>query len=113
MIVHAGVDAALAVVFHRMRCYADDRDGYAVPRLNRTYARRGLNAVHHRHRNIGENDRRPLAFEEVDRLGAVRGHLHVAAELRQHCRNDELIDRVVLRNEYFDAGERRFADDAG
>ena len=95
VVVHAGVEAALAITLHRVGGHGDD-DDVAIGRLAAADLFGGLVAVHHGHLAIHENEVVAIGGDHVDGFFSVGGEFDGKAEALEHARGDELIDGVVF-----------------
>ena len=111
MVVHARVDAALALFYKRMRGHSDDRK---VREMRMGPKQFGCgDAIHHRHLNVHQDHvkRRRLAVlgEELDRLAAVIGNGDDGAGALQEFSRDLLVHFVVFDQQDADSGGVMFA----
>ena len=73
--------------------------GSARPPAHRTDALRRLDAAHHRHADIHQDEVVGQALHGVNRLHAVADHVHDIARLLQGGHDQPLIDGVVFRDQ--------------
>ena len=90
----------LAVAFDRARGQCDDRDVTAGVRLSFTDFGGRLEAIHHRHLAIHENQPELTGRMAFERFPAVHRGLDLAAETFKDPDGDFEIDRVILDQQY-------------
>ena len=81
--VHAGLQAALPVALHGVGGHGDDRGMGHACRFPFADHGGGLEAAHHRHLHVHQDDVEAACRVERQRLLTVVGHLHVVAQLGQ------------------------------
>ena len=90
VVVHAGLEAPLAVAGHRVRGHRDDRDAPAAAGLGGADRRRRLEAAHRRHLHVHEHDVEAALCDRRHRFGAVADHHGVVAQAGEHRRGEPL-----------------------
>lgn len=112
--VHPDIEAQLAVTSQRMGGHGNDRE--MLTRLPLLFANsRGLiEPAHDRHRHIHEHYIENVLAPPVENFGTVIGHLHRVCCLFQGAHSQQLIDRVVLSDQYSQSTDfRRSGDRSG
>ncbi len=107
MVVHAGAEALVAVVRHRVGSQCDDRHTLARPLLAGADLPGRLVAVHLRHRAVHEDQVEGVPRPGIERLPAVVRHRHAVALDLQDAERDLLVDDVVFHEQDFAARSRR------
>ena len=83
VVVHAGIEAALAVALHGVGGHGDDDDA-AIGRLGAADLFGGLVAVHHRHLAIHKDEVVAIAGDHIDSFFPVGGEFDGEAQALQH-----------------------------
>ena len=95
VVVHAGLEAGLAILGQRVRRHRDDvRPTLLRPILANPAG--GIEAVEMRHLDVHEHDVVRPAFERLDRLEPVRRDVGAVAEPLQQAERHLLVHRVVF-----------------
>ena len=97
-VVHARVEAGLAIARHRVGRHRDDV-GLLNAFLDPDTAR-GFQAVEFRHLHVHEHQVIVLLRQHVHGFPAVAGHVRLQAHFLQHLQRDLLIHRIVFGNQY-------------
>jgi hypothetical protein len=100
VVVHAGLEALLAVALHGARGHRDDRDAAGAARLALADLARRLVAVHPRHLAVHQHGVVAAARAGRERLLAVLGELDAEAQLLEDLGRDLLVDLVVLGHQH-------------
>ena len=98
VVVHAGIEAALAIALHRVGGHGDD-DDVTTGRLSAADLFGGLVAVHDGHLAIHEDEVVAIGGDHVDCFLSVGGEFYFEAETLERAGGDELVDGVVFDEE--------------
>ena len=96
VIVHAGIQALLAVASHCIRRHGNDRNALATRCFVLTLDASGRIAVHHRHLAIHQYRVESLLLNLVQRLFAILGDNKAQPDQTDQTLSDLPIDRIVL-----------------
>src|SRR5580704_5873472 len=105
VVIHSRVEASFPVALHGVRGHGDDGTVNAWP-LAPANLLRGLKAVHFRHLTIHEDRVVGEEADHLDRLLAICGDIHAAAQLFEHPSRNHLIDGVVFYDQNTSAENR-------
>ena len=98
MLIHAGVQATLAVGFQRIGGHGDDGQGGKAG-IGAQLAR-GLQPVHDRHLHVHQHQVVRLALHLLHGHVAVTGQIHLHARCLQQLLGHLLVERVVLYQQH-------------
>ena len=98
--VHAGGEAALPVALHGVGGHRHDGGARMAGGLALADARGGLEAAHHRHLHVHQDDVEVAAGVEGEGLLAVVGHLDLVTQFAQQAQREGAVDRVVLGQQH-------------
>ena len=114
IVIHACLQTAIAIAFHRIRRHRDDRylletvdRGYpAAPQFAGADRLRRLKPVHDGHLHVHQDDVEMFTLEALDRLLAIGRNADPVAGLFKQMQCQFLIDQVVFDEQHLQATSR-------